>query len=368
MNAITQHLDCRRSSSGGCSTPSLSSSFQRSYTAVSRSINSTSSFSSAPGHLGRHENLAGIPLSPAEGRFTVGRSIGAGAFGQVYEAMDNYTQQHVAVKFEKITPETTRNSQLMAEVRVYRTLARDNRPGIPRIYYFGAERLHNVMALDLLGPSLSDLLSYCRGFSLKTVLMLSTQLVRLVQNVHEAGYLHRDIKPDNFAMGLGDKANVVYLIDFGLAKKFVQGKTDEHIPFKVSKGFTGTARYASVAMHLGYEQSRKDELETLFYVIAHLGNGTLPWQNVSFRNRMERKLMIQISKLQTAVSEIMGVLPPTFCDMMTYVKGMGFEERPNYEMLTQKLNQEMSDRRFVKDFHFDWFDRALGAQGGGKFA
>jgi serine/threonine protein kinase len=144
--------------------------------------------------------------------------------------------------------------------------------GIPNVHWFGVEGDYNVMVIDLLGPSLEDLFNYCkRKFSLKTVLMLADQMVRLtpfiilnyafalklqrIEFVHSRHFLHRDIKPDNFLIGIGKKQHYVYIIDFGLAKRFRDPKTGEHIPYRDGKNLTGTARYASVNTHLGIGKS-----------------------------------------------------------------------------------------------------------------
>ena len=134
------------------------------------------------------------------------------------------------------------------------------------------------MIMDLLGPSLEDLYKFCGGrFSLKTTLMVGHQMLGTIARLHAKNVVHRDIKPENFLMGLGKKSHIVHIIDFGLAKRYRDSKTHQHIQYKENKNLTGTARYASVNAHLGIEQSRRDDLESIGYVLVYLANGSLNW-------------------------------------------------------------------------------------------
>ena len=126
--------------------------------------------------------------------------------------------------------------------------------GIPSLHWFGVEGDYNVMVMDFLGPSIEDLFNYCkRKFSIKTALMLADQMIERLEFMHNNNFLHRDIKPDNFLIGHGKKQNTVFIIDFGLAKRYRDPKSGEHIPYKDNKSLTGTARYASINTHLGIE-------------------------------------------------------------------------------------------------------------------
>lgn len=134
------------------------------------------------------------------------------------------------------------------------------------------------MVTELLGPSIDDLHKYCKSkFTLKTGLLLGKQMISRLEYFQNKQFIHRDVKPENFCMGYGSKSNIVYLIDYGLSKRYSDPKTGQHIPLKDGKSLTGTARYASINTHLGFEQSRRDDLEALTYVLIFLIKGTLPW-------------------------------------------------------------------------------------------
>jgi casein kinase 1 alpha len=174
--------------------------------------------------------------------------------------------------------------------------------------YYGQEKEHNVLVMDLLGPSLEDLFNFCsRRFTIKTVLMLADQMIGRIEYVHCKSFIHRDIKPDNFLMGIGRHCNKLFLIDFGLAKKFRDARTRMHIGYREDKNLTGTARYASINAHLGIEQSRRDDMESLGYVLMYFNRGCLPWQGLKAATKKQKYEKISEKKMSTPVEVLCKV-------------------------------------------------------------
>jgi len=227
--------------------------------------------------------------------------------------------------------------------------------GIPNVYWCGTQGNYNIMVIDLLGPSLEDLLNFCkRKFSLKTVVMLGDQMISRIEFIHSRNFLHRDIKTDNFLIGLGKKKNQVYAIDFGLAKRYRDPKTGIHIPYRDGKSLTGTARYASVNTHLGIEHSRRDDLESLAYVLIYFLLGELPWQGLKAKNMKEKYEKIMEKKISTPIEVLCKGFPEEFQIFLQYTRDLGFEDNPDYGFLKKLLKTIMDREKIEIDYQFDW--------------
>jgi casein kinase 1 len=284
------------------------------------------------------------------GKYRLGRKIGHGSFGDIYLGTNIQTNEEVAVKLEKIR---CSHPQLLFESRLIRAL--QGVAGVPFLHWFGVEGDYNVMVIELLGPSLEDLLTFCKPrLSLKTVLMLADQMISRIEYIHSRNFLHRDIKPDNFLIGLGPKAHQVYIIDFGLAKKYRDSKTGQHIPYRDGKNLTGTARYASIFTHQGIEQSRRDDLECLGYVLIYLLKGSLPWQGMKGDTKKEKYQNITNKKVSTSVDLLCNELPPEFANYIRYCQSLRFEERPDYGLLRRNFKELFERMNWNVDFAYDW--------------
>nr|GEX54560.1 casein kinase 1-like protein 10 [Tanacetum cinerariifolium] len=284
------------------------------------------------------------------GKFKLGRKIGSGSFGELYLGVNVQSGEEVAVKLE---PVKTKHPQLHYEAKLYMLL--QGGTGVPHLKWIGVEGEYNAMVIDLLGPSLEDLFNYCnRKFTLKTVLMLADQLINRVEYMHSRGFLHRDIKPDNFLMGLGRKANQVYIIDYGLAKKYRDLQTHKHIPYRENKNLTGTARYASVNTHLGVEQSRRDDLESLGYVLMYFLRGSLPWQGLKAGTKKQKYDKISEKKMLTPIEVLCKSYPTEFISYFHYCRSLRFDDKPDYSYLKRLFRDLFIREGYQFDYVFDW--------------
>ncbi|XP_041002208.1 casein kinase 1-like protein 2 isoform X1 [Juglans microcarpa x Juglans regia] len=283
-------------------------------------------------------------------KFRLGRKIGSGSFGEIYLGTNIQTNEEVAIKLENIK---TKHPQLLYESKLYKIL--QGGTGIPNVRWFGVEGDYNVLVLDLLGPSLEDLFNFCsRKLSLKSVLMLADQMINRVEFVHSKSFLHRDIKPDNFLMGLGRRANQVYIIDFGLAKKYRDTSTHQHIPYRENKNLTGTARYASMNTHLGIEQSRRDDLESLGYVLIYFLRGSLPWQGLKAGTKKQKYEKISEKKVSTSTEALCRSYPTEFASYFHYCRSLRFDDKPDYAYLKRLFRDLFIREGFQFDYVFDW--------------
>ncbi|KMU73290.1 casein kinase 1 [Coccidioides immitis RMSCC 3703] len=262
-------------------------------------------------------------------KYRIGRKIGSGSFGDIYLGTNIISGEEIAIKLESVK---AKHPQLEYEARVYKSLA--GGVGIPFVRWFGTECDYNAMVIDLLGPSLEDLFNFCnRKFSLKTVLLLADQLISRIEYIHAKSFIHRDIKPDNFLMGIGKRGNQVNVIDFGLAKKYRDPKTHFHIPYRENKNLTGTARYASINTHLGVEQSRRDDMESLGYVMLYFCRGSLPWQGLKAATKKQKYDRIMEKKMTTPTEVLCRGFPNEFAVYLNYTRSLRFDDKPDYSYL-----------------------------------
>ncbi|KAI8076788.1 casein kinase I like hhp1, variant 2 [Halteromyces radiatus] len=283
-------------------------------------------------------------------KYRIGRKIGSGSFGDIYLGTNIVTNEEVAIKLESVK---AKHPQLEYEAKVYKSLS--GGVGIPFVRWYGTECDYNAMVIDLLGPSLEDLFNFVkRKFSLKTVLLLADQMLSRIEYIHSRNFIHRDIKPDNFLMGISKRGNQVNVIDFGLAKKFRDTRTHLHIPYKENKNLTGTARYASINTHLGVEQSRRDDLESLGYVLMYFCRGSLPWQGLKAATKKQKYDRIMEKKMTTPTELLCRGFPSEFAIYLNYTRSLRFDDKPDYGYLRKLFRDLFLREGYQYDYVFDW--------------
>lgn len=270
------------------------------------------------------------------GEYRIEHKIGKGSFGEVFQCADA-TGNKFAVKLEPRRVRGRRRrgpSQLEYEERIYQHLK--GGAGIPTVNTFFTEGDYNVMVMKLLGKSIQSVFeSSSRKLPLLSVIAIGLKVLSHLSFVHSRGFLHRDIKPQNILLSASPRDPQIYLIDFGLSKRFWDN--GGHIPYKDRKrGLTGTPRYCSINAMLGVEQSRRDDLESLGYVIIYLANGKLPWMGLSSNRKSSNGSRHgDILRIKQSVSnrELCKGLPRGIYDYMSTVKRLRFDEKPNYNAL-----------------------------------
>ena len=274
------------------------------------------------------------------------KKLGEGSFGRIYEGV--YNSEHFALKFEDINS----NSNLLeSEASIMNYL---KGPNIPNVRSYGTSGNYNILIMQLMGKSLEDLINIRKTFPLKTVCLIGYQMIKVLEYIHNKHIVHRDLKPDNFVMGLNELAKYVYLLDFGLAKKYRSSTTLKHYPLINKKKLTGTARYASINALRGYEQSRRDDLESAGYVLMYFLRGSLPWQGIPGKNKDERYKKILQKKEETTAHELCKDFPEEFEKYIDYTRNMEYEEDPDYERLKEYFKNIIEEKNENFDYIYIW--------------
>ena len=284
-------------------------------------------------------------------KYKILKVLGNGSFGNVFEGINIKTKQKVAIK----TEDWKKKGNLLESEAYF--LYHLKGFGIPEVKSFGVFGKFKVLVETLLGDSLSNIFSQLNYyFTLKDICMIAIQLIDRFEYIHSKYIIHRDIKPENIAIDY-ETNKIIYLIDFGLSKKYRSSRTGNHIKFSVPRRLTGTARYSSRNALGGKEQSRRDDLESLGYVLVFLGRGGyLPWQGIKCSSKLERYRKIYVMKKKIKAEVLCYGLPIEFQDYINYVKSLEFEQKPNYNYLRGLFINIMKKNNFSDDRLFSWLN------------
>ena len=278
----------------------------------------------------------------------INKQLGKGGFGQIYLGRNLKENVQIAIKVE----ENGSRSHLYAEYEILKSLQEGD--GIPHIYKYRQGHKHNYLIMELLGKSIDKLFSENKkNFSFKTIFQIGYQMIQRIEFIHSSGYIHRDIKPGNFVIGRNENSKKIYIIDFGLSKRYIDKNTNKHIPYREGKGLTGTARYVSLFTHYGIEQSRRDDIEGIAYNLIYLAKGKLPWQGVRTKNKKEKHKKIMESKVQISPEKLCEGLSGEFVSLLKYARELEFEEKPDYKNI-KKMFKNSITKIGIMDWEFDW--------------
>ena len=278
-----------------------------------------------------------------ENKYKLVKKLGEGSFGKIFSGINQNTNEKVAIKIEEIN----NLSVLRNEARMYTDLR--DMIGIPKMRAWGNEGKFNYLVIDHLGQSLEDLRIKCGGtLSLKTTLLLGIQMIERIELLHSQGIIHRDVKPDNFLLGIDVTKNLLYIIDFGLAKRYIiKGK---HVTIENNRKLVGTARYVSINIHNGVLPSRRDDLESIGYILLYLLLGYLPWQGLKISNRDEKHKIIGEKKNKIKLwNKYDSKVPGEIFIIIQYCRNLKYDEDPDYDYLKKLVNNLYEHKGFARD-------------------
>lgn len=294
------------------------------------------------------------PLDLIAGRWAIHNSMDIGGNGEVFEGRDIFLDETVAIKIA-LKPKMR---SLEYERDVYNRIWSFGAViGIPKMLFYGSQQDKEVLVMTHHGMSIQHHFSRMeQTLSLKSVLMLGIQVVSRIEALHKAGLVHCDIKPQNLLAGNRAKC-VIHLIDFGATRPYIS-ILKRHISEDDRKGgFAGTDKYASISAHTGVGLSRKDDLQSLVYVLVYLFSGSLPWSNISIKDRGRHRRMVEDKKKTTSVNTLTSGMPLEVSIFADCIFKLGFREDPDYRLLRGLLRSALSGIRARNDSVFDWDGR-----------
>ena len=283
-------------------------------------------------------------------KYKIIRKLGQGSFGSIYESQSTYSNKLYAIKLEDM-----KQDQYILENESI-LLSYLNFPFIPKIKSFGYSGSFIILVMELLGKSLDKIFNELpkRKMSIRCVCNIAYQLITIFEVIHNCNIIHRDIKPANIAIGRDEKSKYIYLLDFGLSKKYRSSKTKKHFPFVKNKKLIGNARYSSINALNGGTQSRRDDLESLGYLLIYLILGRLPWQGYISHSKEDKYYKIREIKKNTTAEELCRELPPQFEEYVKYTRNLEYEADPDYNYLKNLFLSILRNYNWEFDYFYDW--------------
>ena len=283
-------------------------------------------------------------------KYKIIKKIGEGSFGFIYEAQSINSNKLYAVKLENMIED----QYILEDEALILSYLNCNR--IPKIKLFGYSENYMVLIMELLGKSLDKILNELpnKSMSIRCCCNIAYQLISIFEIIHSNNIIHRDIKPSNIALGLGANYKYLYILDFGLSRKYRSSTTKKHLPFTKDNPLVGNARYSSINALEGCTQSRRDDLESIGYLIIYLILGKLPWQGIVSNKKESKFYKILEIKKNTSPEELCKGLPPQFVEYVKYTRNLGYETDPDYNYLKNLFLSVLKSQNYEFDYFYDW--------------